>query len=119
MTACASLYTRLQQVTAVLNAGSELIASSVNKTELGRRIAGEQQQLSQSAELMARGPVPARVRDADRHLVAALRLLAGDFGRAAAAAARGDLRAAAAAMRDDATVRRIVAASKSIEDTCG
>jgi hypothetical protein len=116
--ACASLYARLQQVTAVLNASSELIANSVDKAELGQRIAGEQQQLSQSAELMARKPIPARVRAADRRLVAALRALTDDFGRAAGPAARGDFQAAVTAMRDDATIQRIIAASKSIEDAC-
>jgi hypothetical protein len=117
--ACASLYARLQQVTAVLGTGSELITNSVDKAELGRRIADERRQLSRAAELMARKPIPPGVRDADRRLVVALHVLSGDFGRAAAPAARGDFRAAAAAMRDDATVRRIVAASEEIEDACG
>jgi hypothetical protein len=116
--ACASLYARLQRMTSVLNASAELIAGSVDKAELGRRIADERRQLSRSAELMARRPIPARLRDADRRLVAALRVLTADFGRAAAPAARGDFQAAVTAMRDDATVQRIIAASKSIEDTC-
>jgi hypothetical protein len=116
--ACASLYARLQQITAVLNASAELIAGSVDKAELGRRIAAEQQQLSLAAKLRAQKPIPARVRGADRRLVAALRVLTDDFGRAVTPAERGNFQAAVAALRDDATVRRIVAASKSIEDAC-
>lgn len=103
---------------AVLNSSAELIASSVDKAQLGRRIAAEQQQLSRAAKLMAQEPIPVRVRAADRRLAAALRVLTDDFGRAVTPAARGDFQTAVTAMRDDATVQRIVAASKSIEDAC-
>jgi hypothetical protein len=116
--ACASLYARLQQITAVLNSSAELIAGSVDKAQLGQRIAAEQQQLSGAAKLMARKPIPARLRGADRRLVVALRVLTGDFGRAVTPAKRGDFQTAVAAMHDDATVQRIITASKSIEDAC-
>ena len=116
--ACASLYARLQQVTATLDASAELIASSLSKQELSARIAAEQEQLRRSAESMAQGAVPAPLVTADKQLVAALRALTADFGRARGPAARGDFKAAAQAMTDAAVVKRIVDASKTIEDAC-
>jgi hypothetical protein len=117
--ACALLFARLQRVTVALSTSSELIARSANKEELGRRIAVEQQQLERSAALMAGGPVPAPLVDADGELVAALRAFAADFARARKPAARGDFQAAADAMTDPPVVQRIVRASKTIEDACG
>ena len=116
--ACAQLFTRLQQVSSAIGASSELIANSVNKTQLSERIAYEQAQLQQAADLMAKGPVPPGLVAADRQLVAALRAFTADFERARAPAALGDFKAAAAAMTDDAVVQRIVNASKTIEDAC-
>jgi hypothetical protein len=117
--ACASLFAHLQQVTAALDASAELIASSLSKEELSARIAAEQEQLRQSAELMSQGAVPVPLVAADRQLVAALHALVDDFGRAAGPAARGDFQAAAQAMTDQPVVQRIVDASKTIEDACG
>jgi hypothetical protein len=116
--ACAQLIGRLQQVTLVISASSELIANSVDKQQLGQRIAAEASQLRRSADLMAQGPVPAPLVKADQDLVAALRTFADDFDRAKDAAARGDYRAAVDAMRDEPTVHRIVDASQRIEDAC-
>ncbi len=109
--ACAALFTHLQQVTGALSASSELIANAVDKQQLSERISNEQAQLKQSADLMAAGPVPAPLADANRQLVAALRAFTDDFARARAPAARGDF--------DQAVVQRIVDASKTIEDACG
>jgi hypothetical protein len=117
--ACASLFAHLQQVTAALDASAELIASSLSKEELSARIAAEQEQLRQSAQLMAQSAVPAPLVTANGQLVAALHALVDDFGRAAGPAARGDFQAAAQAMTDQPVVQRIVDASKTIEDACG
>ena len=117
--ACAALFTHLQQVTGALSASSELIANAVDKQQLSERISNEQTQLKQSADLMAAGPVPAPLADANRQLVAALRAFTDDFARAKAPAARGDFQAATDAMTDQAVVQRIVDASKTIEDACG
>ena len=116
--ACAQLLSRLDQVSIVISASSELIANSTDTAQLGQRIADEAAQLKTAAELMARGPVPAPLAQADQDLVAALRAFTDDFNRAGEAAKRGDLRAAVDAMRDDAAVQRIVAASQTIEDSC-
>jgi hypothetical protein len=117
--ACAALFTHLQQVTGALSASSELIANAVDKQQLSERISNEQTQLKQSADLMAAGPVPTPLADANRQLVAALRAFTDDFARAKAPAARGDFQAATDAMTDQAVVQRIVDASKTIEDACG
>jgi hypothetical protein len=117
--ACAALFTHLRQVTAALSASSELIANAVDKQQLSGRIANEQAQLKQSADLMAAGPVPAALADANRQLVAALRAFTDDFARAKAPAARGDFQAATDAMTDQPVVQRIIDASKTIEDACG
>jgi hypothetical protein len=117
--ACAALFTHLQQVTGALSASSELIANAIDKQQLSERISNEQAQLKQSADLMAAGPVPAPLADANRQLVAALRAFTDDFARAKAPAARGDFQAATDAMTDQAVVQRIVDASKTIEDACG
>jgi len=116
--ACAQLLSRLDQVSVVISASSELIANSTDAAQLGQRIADEAAQLKTAAELMARGPVPAPLAQADQDLVAALRAFTDDFNRAGEAAKRGDLRAAVDAMRDQAAVQRIVAASQTIEDSC-
>jgi Skp family chaperone for outer membrane proteins len=116
--ACAQLFARLQRVSAAIQGSSELIASSVDKTQLSERIAYEQSQLQQAADLMEQGPIPDALRAADRDLVDALRAFTADFERAREPAARGDFRAAAAAMTDQGAVQRIVAAAKTIEDAC-
>jgi len=116
--ACAQLLGRLDQVSIVISASSELIANSADTAQLGQRIAAEAAQLRTAADLMARGPVPAALAKADQDLVAALRTFTDDFNRAGEAAKRGDLRAAVDAMRDEAAVQRIVAASQTIEDSC-
>jgi hypothetical protein len=116
--ACASLYARLQQVTAALDDSSQLIATSQGKQQLSERIANEQSLLQQAADLMTRGPIPASLAPADRDLVAALHAFTADFARAREPAARGDFQSAAAAMTDQAVVQRIVDASKKIEDAC-
>jgi len=116
--ACAQLLFRLQQVTVVISASSELIASSLDRQQLSQRIADEATQLRRAADLMAQGPVPAALVKADQDLVAALRTFAGDFDRANDAAVRGDLSAAVTAMRDDAALQRIVGASQTIENSC-
>ena len=116
--ACAQLFARLQQVSAAIQGSSELIANSLDKTQLSERIAYEQSQLQQSADLMEQGPVPAALASADHDLVAALRAFTADFERAREPAARGDFQAAAEAMTDTAVVTRIVNASKTIEDAC-
>jgi TolA-binding protein len=116
--ACASLFARLQRVTAAIDGSSELIAQSVSAQDLSQRIAVEQVQLERSAQLMTQEPVPAPLADADRRLVAALRGFAADFGRARVPAARGDFQAAAQAMTDPPLVQRILDAAKTIEDAC-
>jgi hypothetical protein len=116
--ACRLLYARLQRVTTAIATSSELIAHSLNKQQLGHRIAVEQQQLERSARLMTGGPIPAPLVAADRELVAALHAFSRDFTRAMRPAARGDFRGAAAAMTDRPVVQRIVTASKTIEDAC-
>ena len=116
--ACARIFSRLQRVTLALETSSELIAHSVNKAELSRRIAVERVQLERSARLMSSGLVPARLTTANRNLIAALRALARDFERAEKPAARGDFQAAVDALTDRPIVRRIVAASKTIEGAC-
>src|SRR5204863_266741 len=83
------LFAHLQQVTGALSASSELIANAVDKQQLSERISNEQMQLKQSADLMAAGPVPAPLADANRRLLAALRAIADDFARRNAPAARG------------------------------
>jgi hypothetical protein len=116
--ACALLFARLQRVTVALQTSSDLIAHSLNKQQLARRIAIEQVQLQRSAALMTGGPVPAALVPANQNLVSALRAFSRDFGRAKTAAARGDFRAATAAMGDAPVVHRILAASKTIETAC-
>lgn len=116
--ACAQLLGRLDQVSIVISASSELIANSADTVQLGQRIADEAAQLRAAADLMAKGPVPAPLAGTDQALVAALRAFTDDFNRAGEAANRGDLRAAVDAMRDEAAVQSIVAASQTIEDSC-
>jgi hypothetical protein len=116
--ACAQLLGHLEQVTLAISASSQLIANSINQQQLSQRIADEASQLRKAADLMAQGPVPGPLVQADKDAVAALRTLTDDFNRAKDAAAQGDLRAAVDAMTDQPAVQRIVAASKSIEDAC-
>jgi hypothetical protein len=116
--ACAFLFARLQRVTIALQTSSDLIAHSLDKQQLARRIAIEQVQLQRSARLMAGGPVPAALAPANRDLVAALRAFSRDFGRAKGPAKQGDFRGATAAMTDRPVVQRILRASTTIERTC-
>lgn len=116
--ACARLYARLREVAAVISDSSELITSSLNKQQLSERIAAEQGQLGRAAEILRRSPVPELLAAADRHLVTALRAVSADFARAKGPAARGDLRAAVSAMRDETAVHQIVEASTTIEKAC-
>ena len=116
--ACTLLYARLGRVSSALRTSSELIAHSLNKQQLGYWIGVEEVQLRRSAQLMADGPVPAPLAAADRQLVSALRAFSRDFARARAPARRGDFQAASRAMSDPATVRRILGASKTIENAC-
>src|SRR4051794_2806071 len=67
--ACTLLYARLQRVTAAISTSSELIAHSVDKRQLSRRIAVEQVQLERSARLLTGGPVPAPLAATTRDLV--------------------------------------------------
>lgn len=116
--ACALLFARLQRVTVALQTSAELIAHSTNKQQLSKRIGIERVQLERSARLMTSDPIPASLRATDRELVGALRGFSQAFGRAGAPAARGDFRAATAAMSDAPDVQRILATSKTIEDAC-
>jgi hypothetical protein len=115
---CALLYARLQRVTAAISTSSELIAHSLDKRQLSRRIAIEQVQLERSARLLTSGPVPAPLAATTRDLVAGLRDFSRDFARAKAPAARGDFQGAVAAMTDRAALQRILKASQTIEDAC-
>lgn len=116
--ACTLLYARLSRITSAVASSSELVAHSLDKQQLSRRIAIEEVQLRRSARLMAAGPTPAPLAPANRRLVAALRALSRDFARARTPAARGDFAAAAQAMSDPPLVQRIVRASQTIEDAC-
>lgn len=116
--ACAQLLARLQHVTLAISSNSELIANSVDKRQLSQRIAAEAVRLRQSADLMGEGPVPAPVAAADRQLVTALRAFGDDFARATSPAQRGDFQAAVDAMGDKPAIRKIVGASKTIQDAC-
>lgn len=116
--ACASLFARLQRVTVALQTSAELIAHSTNKQQLSKRIGIERVQLERSARLMTGESIPASLRATDRELVGALRGFSQAFARARAPAARGDFRAATAAMSDAPDVQRILATSKTIEDAC-
>jgi hypothetical protein len=116
--ACALLFARLKRVTLAIKTSSELIAHSLNKRQLSRRIAIEQVQLERSATLMSGGPIPAPLVSADRRLVTALRVFSRDFARARKPAARGDFQAVAAAMTDPPVEQQILRASKTIEDAC-
>jgi hypothetical protein len=116
--ACPRLFARLQAVSAAIQGSSDLLANSLDKTQLAGRIADEQAQLGHAAELMAQRPIPAALRSTDRELVTALRAFTADFERAREPAAHGDFAAAAAAMTDRAAVQRIVAGAQAIEDAC-
>ena len=116
--ACALAFANLRRVTLAIRTSSELIAHSLNKKQLTRRIAIEEVQLRRSARLVASGPVPAALVPAVGELASALRAFSEDFARAGVHAARGDFQAASAAMTDAAVVKRIIRASKAIEDAC-
>jgi transglutaminase/protease-like cytokinesis protein 3 len=115
---CAELYTRLQQVSATVSATSELLTNSLGSQQLSNGIAVEEQQLRQSAQLMASAPVPDTLTATNRQLVSALQAMAADFARAEEPAARGDFEAASQAMTDQAAVQHIVDASQKIEAAC-
>lgn len=115
---CAQLFAHLQDVTAALGASSQLLATSQNPQQLASRIDAERARLEQAAQLMSSGTVPDALRDADRRMVAALRVLAADFAKAKDPALRGDFQAAAAAMTDQATVQQVLDASSAIEKAC-
>jgi hypothetical protein len=115
---CAELYTRLQQVSATVSATTELLTNSLGSQQLSDRIAFEEEQLRQSAQLMASASVPDTLAATNRQLVAALQAMAADFARAKAPAARGDFAAASQAMTDQTAVQHIVDASQKIESAC-
>lgn len=116
--ACAQLFGRLQQVSTALQTSSELIATSLGTAQLSDRIAVEEDQLRQSARLIAASPAPPSLTTAAHQLVAALQTYTDDFARAATPAARGDFQAAADAMTDHAAVQQILDASTTIEKAC-
>lgn len=116
--ACAQLYSRLQRVTAALDASSRLLTNSLNTAQLSGQIAIEQQQLSRSADLLTQGPVPAPLAATTRDLAGALRAFSADFAQAKAAAARSDLLGAVQAMTDKPVVNRIISAATTIEHAC-
>jgi len=116
--ACAQLFERLQQVSAALQASSELIATSLGTQQLSDRIAVEEDQLRQSARLIADSPVPAPLTPTAHKLVTALQTYTDDFARAKTPAARGDFQGAADAMTDHAAVQQIVDSSTAIETAC-
>jgi hypothetical protein len=108
----------LQRVTAALSDTSELLTNSLGSQQLSERIAFEEEQLRQSAQLMATAPVPDKLAATNRQLVAALQAMTGDFARAKAPAARGDFEAASRAMSDQQAVQHVVDASQKIEAAC-
>jgi hypothetical protein len=112
------LLARLQDVTQAISASSELIANSLDKRQLGQRIAAEAARLRQAAELMGEGPIPVPLAAADRQLVTALRAFGDDFVRATKPARRGDFQAAVEAMGDKSAVQQIIGASTTIQDAC-
>jgi len=115
---CAELYARLQQVSATVSSSSELLTNSLGSQQLSAGIALEEEQLRQSARLMASAPVPDTLAAANRQLIGALQAMAADFARAKAPAARSDYEAAAQAMTDKTAVQNIVDASQKIEAAC-
>ena len=115
---CAELYTRLQRVSATISSTSELLTNSLGSQQLSEGIAFEEEQLRQSAQLMATAPVPDKLAATNQQLVAALQAMTADFARAKAPAARGDFAAASQAMSDQTTVQDIVDASQKIEAEC-
>jgi hypothetical protein len=105
-------------VSATVSATSELLTNSLGAQQLSQGIAIEEQQLRQSAQLMASAPVPDTLAATNRQLVAALQTMAADFARAKAPAARGDFATASQAMTDQTAVQHIVDASQKIESAC-
>jgi hypothetical protein len=116
--ACAVLLAQLQRVTLAIASSSELVARSVNRSQLVRRIGIEQQQLVRSAELIVGSPVPASLAATRGDLVQALVAYSRDFARAHGVAAKGDYKGASAAMSDAPVARRIVRDSKTISSAC-
>jgi hypothetical protein len=116
--ACVVLLAQLRRVTLAITSSSELVARSVNKTQLVRRIGIEQQQLVRSAVLIVGSSAPAALAGARNDLVQALVAYSRDFARAHAAAAKGDYRGTAAATSDAPVARRIVRDSKRISSAC-
>jgi hypothetical protein len=116
--ACEVLYARLQVVSNAISASSELIAHSINKKQLSGRIAIEREQLLRSAQVLTGGAVPSALVGPNRQLIAALIKFSDDFARAAGPARHGDFRAAVAAMDDEPTVHRILAAATTIQNAC-
>ncbi len=116
--ACASLYVRLQRVSAAISSGSELLTQAQNQDDLSRGILTQQRQLERSAALMDAAVVPKPLAAANRQLVTALRAFARDFAKARGPAKRGDFTAASTAMSDQSAVKRIVASTQAIETAC-
>jgi hypothetical protein len=116
--ACASLYARLQRVSAAISTGSELLTQVQNKDDLSRQILIQQQQLERSAALMDSAVVPKPLTAANHQLVSALHTFARDFAKAKAPAKRGDFQAASSAMSDPDAIARIVDSTKTIQTAC-
>ena len=105
-------------MSATVSATTELLTNSLGSQQLSQGIAIEEEQLRQSAQLMASAPVPDTLTATNRQLVAALQTMAADFARAKGPAARGDFAAASQAMTGQTAVQQVVDASQKIESAC-
>src|SRR5262249_1690759 len=119
LAACDQLEQVVQAVSSLVGHTTEGITQAQKAEDLAKATGTAQASLIDSAKLVELVPATAALGGAQRNLAQALRTFAGDFGRAKASAAKGDINKAAKQTVDEKALRKIQVSVKRIDDLCG
>jgi hypothetical protein len=117
--ACNQVENYIRLVSQVVSSSVEAMTQSTHPKELAARTGATQRNLTAAADVLERLQLPVSLDQARRQLVRGLRLFAGDFGRARASVAHGDLATAAHQLVDRPALRLVSSATAKIDRACG
>lgn len=120
LAACTQLEQAVRAVSALVGHTTEGITQALHPKELAKKTATAQQSLLDSAKLIKLvAKVPEPLVGPQLQFEQGLQMFAADFGRATAAAARGQIAEAAQRTVDKTALRKIQRSAKRIDDLCG
>jgi hypothetical protein len=117
--ACDRVETKVRDVSQLVGGTVDLITQSVRRKELARRTGEGRRNLLYAASVLSRVDTPPSLAPAWHELIAGLRQVAGDFGRAQKAVQRNDMATAATQLADRSALAKLQASTRKIDRVCG